>query len=76
MGAPIKSKSAKAVCDVVVRAMYVYGPPRIHQSDNGKEFNNRDLTAVVEEMKVMKVNKRPYHPQSQGRVERLNQTLT
>ena len=29
----------------------------------------------MEEMKSHKINGRPYHPQSQGRVERLNQTL-
>ncbi len=75
MGAAIKNKSAKAVCEVVVDKMFAYGPPRILQSDNGKEFNNSALSAVVDEMKTMKIHGRPYHPQSQGRVERLNQTL-
>ena len=56
--------------------MYAYGPLRILQSDNGKKFNNASLTAVVEEMKATKINGRPYYPQSPGRVERLNQSLT
>lgn len=29
----------------------------------------------MDEMKALKINGRPYHPQSQGRVERMNQTL-
>eukprot|EP00117_Sycon_ciliatum_P029541 scpid66239/ scgid23495/ len=33
------------------------------------------LSQVMEEMKSLKINGRPYHPQSQGRVERFNQTL-
>jgi len=75
MGGAIKSKSAKDVCEVLLRCIYIYGAPRILQTDNGKEFNNGSLAAVMEEMKSLKINGRPYHPQSQGRVERLNQTL-
>ena len=76
MGGPIKSKSAAEVCRLLLDVMYRYGPPRIIQTDNGKEFNNASLTEVVEEMRILKINGRPYHPQSQGRVERLNQTLS
>eukprot|EP00117_Sycon_ciliatum_P001358 scpid51373/ scgid5968/ Pol polyprotein; Reverse transcriptase/ribonuclease H; Integrase len=75
MGGPIKSKSAKDVCNVIVSCMYRYGAPRILQTDNGREFNNSSLAAVMDEMRALKINGRPYHPQSQGRVERLNQTL-
>ena len=64
MGGPLKNKSAKAVCNVIVKCMYLYGPPRILQSDTGKEFNNKDLGAVEDEVKIMKINGRPYHPQS------------
>ena len=54
MGGPIKSKSAKAVCEVVIDCMQHYGPPRILQTDNGKEFNNAALAEVVNEMKARK----------------------
>ena len=75
MDSAIKSKTAKEVCRVILDCIYSYGPPHILQTDNGKEFNNSSLTAVMGEMKALKMNGRPYHPQSQGRVERLNQTL-
>ena len=75
MGGAIRAKSAKEVCRVILSAMYLYGPPRILQTDNGKELNNGDLSALMDEMRAQKINGRPYHPQSQGRVERFNQTL-
>lgn len=76
-GTALKSKTASEVCQAIVeKGFYVYGSPRILQSDNGKEFNNASLTDVLQEMKAMKINGRPYHPQSQGRVERFNQTVT
>jgi hypothetical protein len=65
-GTCIKQKTAKEVSDVLLRFIYLFGPPRILQTDNGKEFNNADLTAVMEEFKTRHVNGRPYHPQSQG----------
>ena len=75
MGGPIKSKSATDV-EVFTSCAYQYGPPRILQTDNGRELNNSHLNAVIDELKAMKINGRPYHPQSQGRVERFNQTLS
>ena len=69
MGAAVITKSAKKVCSVIVSFMYRYGTARILQTDNGKEFNNAALLEVTQEMKALKINSRPYHPQSQGRVE-------
>ena len=74
-GRPSKGKTAKEIADIVMEWIYTFGPPRILQSDNGLEFNNNDLTAVIEEFKIRKMNGRPYHPQSQGRVERFNRSL-
>ncbi|CAG2228361.1 unnamed protein product [Mytilus edulis] len=74
-GGCIKHKTAKEVATVILRFIYIFGPPRILQTDNGKEFNNEDLTEVMAEFKTRKINGRPYHPQSQGRVERFNRTV-
>ena len=76
MGGPIKSKSATDVVQVFTSCAYQHGSPRILQTDNGREFNNSHLNAVIDELKAMKINGMPYHPQSQGRVERFNQTLS
>ncbi|XP_076084159.1 KRAB-A domain-containing protein 2-like [Mytilus galloprovincialis] len=75
-GCATKTKTAKEIADVVLKYIYLYGAPRILQSDNGKEFTNKDLEGVVEEFKSKQIHGRPYHPQSQGRVERFNRTMT
>ncbi|VDI45601.1 Hypothetical predicted protein [Mytilus galloprovincialis] len=74
-GCARKTKTAKETADIVLKYIYLYGAPRILQSDNGKEFTNKDLEGVVEECKSKQIHGRPYHPQSQGRVERFNRTL-
>ncbi|XP_071143025.1 uncharacterized protein [Mytilus edulis] len=74
-GGHLKQKTAKEVSELLLKFIYIFGPPRILQTDNGKEFNNADLCAVIDEFKTRKINGRPYHPQSQGRVERFNRTV-
>ena len=75
MGGAIKGKTAKEVCCVILDCIYSYGPLRILQTDSAKVFNNSSLTAVMDEMKALKINGRPYHPQSQERAVHWNQTL-
>jgi hypothetical protein len=50
-------------------------PFHIWQSDNGGEFKNKRLTKALNQMGGQIVHGRPYHPQSQGHVERVNGTL-
>ena len=38
-GGCIKQKTAKEVSDLLLKFIYIFGPPRILQTDNGKEFN-------------------------------------
>jgi transposase InsO family protein len=74
-GGPLKGKHTKDVADLLLKFIYLIGSPRILQNDNGKEFTN-SLSQVVEDLKTKQIHGRPYHPQSQGRVERFNKTLT
>ncbi|XP_076087034.1 uncharacterized protein LOC143057594 isoform X3 [Mytilus galloprovincialis] len=76
-GGHLKQKTAKEVSELLLRFIYIFGPPRILQTDNGKTFNYANLCAVIDEFKTGKMNGRPYHPQSQvlGRVERFNRTV-
>ncbi|VDI81673.1 Hypothetical predicted protein [Mytilus galloprovincialis] len=76
-GGHLKQKTAKEVSELLLRFIYIFGSPRILQTDNGKTFNYANLCAVIDELKTRKINGRPYHPQSQvlGRVERFNRTV-
>ncbi|CAC5422428.1 unnamed protein product [Mytilus coruscus] len=40
---PLKGKLAKDVAELILKYVYLYGSPRISQSDNGKEFTNANL---------------------------------
>jgi transposase InsO family protein len=72
----LQNKEANGVARCLVDLFYQFGPCRILQSDNGKEFTAQ----VIKDLKQMWpglviINGRPRHPQSQGLVERGNATL-
>src|SRR5947208_7027215 len=73
----MKTKSSKEVASNLFDLFMVFGAPTILQSDNGREFKSKDiindLKRLWPNMKI--INGRPRHPQSQGSVERGNQTL-
>lgn len=57
------------------RLFFLEGAPSIVQSDNGKEFKNSLLSELYKKWNIISVFGRPRHPQSQGQIERANQTL-
>ena len=72
---PLMRKCAEEVALSLVTKVFCYfGPPRILQSDNGREFVNAIIHKVVGDWPgdVTIVNGRARHPQSQGLVERAN----
>jgi len=67
---PMKSKEARFVAEHLLSLFYQFGPCKILQSDNGKEFTAN----VIKDLKItwpglLIINGRPRHPQSQGLVE-------
>ncbi|CAF1580909.1 unnamed protein product, partial [Didymodactylos carnosus] len=74
---PLQNKSAAEVAKCLRGLFYVFGPPRLLHSDNGREL----VADVIQELKALFpgmcfVRGRPRHPQSQGCVERGNGVLT
>ena len=72
----MKSKEAKNVASFLFEIFMTFGAPRILHSDNGKEFAAqiiKDLIALYP--KIVIINGRPRHPQSQGLVEKGNDIL-
>lgn len=53
----------------------IEGAPEILQSDNGREFKNQKMKLFLAEWGVEQIFGRARRPQSQGQVERLNQTV-
>ena len=63
------------------RVLGYVGVPRIFHSDNGGEFNNQFVAALLDQWQDkdnphIHINGRPRHPASQGVVERANGTIS
>lgn len=50
-------------------------PEQLH-SDQGKQFESKLISATCQLLQVKKSRTTPYHPQSDGLIERFNRTLT
>ncbi|KAF9752809.1 Gag-Pol polyprotein [Nosema granulosis] len=73
---PLLSKTSSEISKTLESLFYMLGPPQILQSDNGKEFINADMKGLCDRFSISYKHSSPRHPQSQGQVERFNQTLT
>ena len=70
---PLRTKEASEVAENLINHVFRYfGLPYILQSDNGKEFTAKVIEEVVQRWpgRCVIVRGRPYHPQSQGCVEK------
>ena len=70
----LEKKSAIQVAEALDAIFTEHGWPGIVQCDNGPEFLG-PVTRLLQTKGVKIVKERPYHPQSQGRIERQNRTL-
>jgi transposase InsO family protein len=72
---PLKNKTAEEVHFVLCWFFGNVCPPTIFQSDNGSEFKNELVNALMESNGVEYRHGQPYKPSTQGVVERSNGTL-
>lgn len=71
----LKHKSAEEVWVSLRQAFAVIGFPSIIHSDNGGEFKNTIVEEYLNKYKIKFVHGKPYRPQTQGKIERNNQTI-
>ena len=73
---PLKDKTARSVADALMDIWLPrYGFPLFLHSDQGKEFDNVMIHRLSELLGTVKTKTTPYHPRSDGLVERFNRTL-
>jgi hypothetical protein len=72
---PLLDKEGSTIHREVVNIFMNFGPPTKLQADNGSEFITSVLKRTCEVFQTKLVHGRARHPQSQGKVERFNQTL-
>lgn len=72
---PLRTLRTKPVVKALTKFFTMFGLPKTIQSDQGTNFTSKLFTQVMKELKVKHVTSSPYHPGSQGALERFHQTL-
>ncbi len=72
---PMKSIDAEHVAEELVGIFSRVGIPREILTDQGTNFTSQLLTELYRLLHVRPIKTTPYHPQTDGLVERFNQTL-
>ena len=70
----LKRKSGQLISNALEEIISKYKPDII-QSDNAKEFKSKKMKNIADKYEVNLVYSNPYNPQSNGLIERFNQTL-
>ena len=73
---PLPTQTAVAVAEVLVRNFFCrFGTPMEIHADQGRNFESNVFAEVCKIMGIKKTRTTPFHPQSDGMVERYNRTL-
>jgi len=73
---PLPNQEAETVAKLLVEQWVCrFGAPRIIHTDQGRNFESRLFKEVCQLLNIHKTRTSPYHPQSDGMVERFNRTL-
>ena len=73
---PIPNQEAVTIAETLVMEYICrYGVPQYLHTDQGRNFESKLIKEVCELLGINKTRTSPYHPQSDGMVERFNRTL-
>lgn len=72
---PLRKITSKAVMKVLVKFFSTFGLPKIVQTDQGTNFMSKVFTQTLQTLGISHRTSSPYHPESQGGLERFHQTL-
>ena len=72
----MKEATAKNVVEFIYKEIICrHGCPRVILSDRGTHFRNEIIDGICEKFRIKHKLSSPYHPQTNGLVERFNRTL-
>ncbi len=72
---PLREVTAKQVANVLLRLFTQVGIPKEVLTDQGPNFMSRTLQQVYQVLGIKRVRTTPYHPQTDGLVERFKKNL-
>jgi len=77
MGIPIPNHQANTIAEAfVVNFVCAHGIPQTILTDQGTDFLSKIFTEVCKLLQINKINTSPFHPQTNGSLERSHRTLT
>ena len=72
---PLRNIDAEHIAEELIKVFARVGIPEEILTDQGSNFTSKLLSELYRLLKIQAVRTSPYHPQSDGLVERFNQTL-
>ena len=73
---PLPNQEAHTIAKKLIDEFFLrFSPPEQIHSDQGRQFESRIIAEVCELLGIDKTRTSPYHPQSDGLIERFNRTL-
>ena len=72
---PLRNIKTKNIVKTLVKFFTFVGLPKSVQSDQGSNFTSGIFQQVMHELGITQFKSSPYHPESQGALERFHQTL-
>ncbi len=69
-------QSGNAVVDMLLYIIFTYGKPMMVLTDNGEEFLSYHVQNTLRRFQIQHSHTTPYHPQTNGRLEKFNDILT
>ena len=72
---PLRNTKARQVANCLIQLFSRVGVPKEILTDQGSNFTSKSLRQVYSLLGIRGIKTTPYHPQTDGLVERFNQTL-
>lgn len=72
---PLRKITAPVIVKALMGFFSLFGFPKTIQTDRGTNFMSRVFAQAMRQLAVHHVTSSPYHPQTQGALERFHQTL-
>lgn len=72
---PMPNMEASTVANIITQVVTRFGIPSVIHSDQGGQFESQLFTEMCSLLQIQKTRTTPYHPKSDGMVERFNKTL-
>lgn len=72
---PLRRITAPVVIKVLAKFFSTFSLPKVIQTDQGTNFKSRVFAQALKTLDIDHVTSSPYHPESQGAIERFHQTL-